>query len=47
MLTGHASLHASIEGLEHGASDYCLKPVELDELAEKLIIARNDACAMP
>ncbi len=43
MLTGHASLHASIEGLEDGASDYCLKPIELDELVERLIIAYNDA----
>lgn len=43
MLTGHASLHASIEGLEDGASDYCLKPIELGELVEKIIIAYNDA----
>lgn len=42
MLTGHASLHASIEGLEDGASDYCLKPIELDELVEKILIAYND-----
>lgn len=46
MLTGHASLHASIEGLEDGASDYCLKPIELGELVEKIIIAYNDARAM-
>lgn len=39
MLTGHASLLASVQGLEYGASDYCLKPIELDELVEKLIIA--------
>jgi DNA-binding response OmpR family regulator len=43
MLTGHASLQASMQGLEHGASDYCLKPIELDELVEKLIIAHKDA----
>lgn len=43
MLTGHASLHASIVGLEQGASDYCLKPIELGELVEKIIIAYNDA----
>jgi DNA-binding response OmpR family regulator len=47
MLTGHASLHASIEGLEDGASDYCLKPIELGELVERLIIAYNDARATP
>lgn len=45
MLTGHASLQASVQGLEHGASDYCLKPIELDELVEKLIIAYNEAAA--
>lgn len=43
MLTGHASLQASLQGLEHGASDYCLKPIEFDELVEKIIIAFNDA----
>ncbi|MCK7577515.1 MAG: response regulator [Chromatiales bacterium] len=43
MLTGHASMQASLQGLEHGASDYCLKPIEFDELVEKVIIAYNDA----
>jgi len=43
MLTGHASLQASMQGLEHGASDYCLKPIELEDLVEKLIIAHKDA----
>jgi DNA-binding response OmpR family regulator len=43
MLTGHASLQTGLQGLEHGASDYCLKPIELDELIEKLIIAYHDA----
>jgi DNA-binding response OmpR family regulator len=47
MLTGHASLQASVQGLEHGASDYCLKPIELDELVEKLIIAFNEAAGAP
>lgn len=46
MLTGHASLQASMQGLERGASDYCLKPIELDELVEKLIIAYNEAAGM-
>jgi DNA-binding response OmpR family regulator len=39
MLTGHASMQASVQGLEHGAADYCLKPIELDDLVEKLLIA--------
>jgi two-component system, OmpR family, response regulator len=43
MLTGHASMQASMQGLEQGASDYCLKPIELDELVEKLVIAHKDA----
>jgi two-component system, OmpR family, response regulator len=43
MLTGHASMQASLQGLEHGASDYCLKPIEFDELVEKVIIAYNEA----
>jgi len=43
MLTGHASMQASLQGLEHGASDYCLKPIEFEELVEKIIIAYNDA----
>lgn len=47
MLTGHASLQASVRGLEHGASDYCLKPIELDELVEKIIIAYKDADGLP
>ena len=46
MLTGHASMQASLQGMEHGASDYCLKPIELDELVEKIIIAYNDARGM-
>ena len=47
MLTGHASMQASLQGLEHGASDYCLKPIELDELVEKIIIAFHDAGGLP
>jgi len=43
MLTGHASMQASLQGLEHGASDYCLKPIELDVLIEKIIIAFHEA----
>jgi DNA-binding response OmpR family regulator len=47
MLTGHASLQASIQGLERGASDYCLKPIELDELVEKMIIACKEMDGLP
>lgn len=43
MLTGHASMQSSVRGLQFGASDYCLKPIELTELVEKIIIAHKDA----
>ncbi len=43
MLTAHASLQAGLQGIAQGASDYCLKPIELDELIEKLRIAVKDA----
>jgi DNA-binding response OmpR family regulator len=43
MLTGHASMRAGLQGMEYGATDYCLKPIELDELVEKLLIALREA----
>lgn len=39
LLTGHASLHTSLEGLEQGAADYCLKPIEIEELIERILVA--------
>ena len=36
MLTGHANLEASIEGMESGAFDYLLKPAQIDELLYKI-----------
>ncbi len=36
MLTGHASVEAAFEGLDKGAFDYLMKPVEIDELLFKL-----------
>ena len=36
MLTGHASVGAAIEGMELGAFDYLMKPVEFDELLYKI-----------
>jgi DNA-binding NtrC family response regulator len=35
LLTGHASLEVAIEGMEIGAFDYLMKPMELDELLYK------------
>lgn len=36
MLSGHANLEVAREGMEHGAFDYLMKPVDLDELLYKL-----------
>ena len=36
MLTGHASVEAAIDGMERGAFDYLMKPVEFDELLYKI-----------
>jgi DNA-binding NtrC family response regulator len=36
LLTGHANLEASLEGMKRGAFDYLLKPVNIDELVYKI-----------
>jgi DNA-binding NtrC family response regulator len=36
LLTGHASVETSIEGMKIGAFDYLLKPIKLEELMTKL-----------
>jgi DNA-binding NtrC family response regulator len=36
MLTGHASVEVAIEGMELGAFDYLMKPMDIDELFYKL-----------
>jgi DNA-binding NtrC family response regulator len=36
LLTGHASLETSLEGMQQGAFDYLLKPIKLEDLLEKL-----------
>jgi len=36
MLTGHASLEVAIEGMEAGAFDYLMKPINIDDLLYKL-----------
>ena len=45
ILTGHASINAGLVGMKKGAFDYCLKPVDFDELLEKIILAREKAAA--
>ena len=41
LLTGHASLETSIEGIKHGAFDYLLKPVKFEELLIKMKAAHE------
>lgn len=36
LLTGHASMEASLKGMKLGAFDYLLKPVNIDELVYKI-----------
>lgn len=36
MLTGHASLEMAMQGMESGAYDYLMKPMDLDELLYKI-----------
>ena len=36
LLTGHANMEASLEGMKIGAFDYLLKPVNIDELVYKI-----------
>ncbi len=35
MLTGHASMEAAIEGMQMGAFDYLMKPMDMDDLIYK------------
>jgi len=36
MLTGHANVEVAIQGMELGAFDYLMKPMDIDELLYKL-----------
>jgi DNA-binding NtrC family response regulator len=36
LLTGHANMEASLEGMRMGAFDYLLKPVKIDDLVYKI-----------
>jgi DNA-binding NtrC family response regulator len=39
MLTGHAKIDAAVRGIELGAYDYLLKPLEIEPLVEKIKMA--------
>jgi two-component system, OmpR family, response regulator VicR len=41
MLTGHATVESVIEGMKLGASDYLVKPCDIDELVAKVEEAKN------
>lgn len=35
MLTGHATVESAIEGLKSGATDYLMKPADIEEIMQK------------
>lgn len=35
MLTGHATVESAIDGLKSGATDYLMKPADIEEIIEK------------
>lgn len=35
MLTGHATVESAVDGLKSGATDYLMKPTDIDELINK------------
>ena len=39
ILTGNASLNTGIMSMKQGAFDFCLKPVDMQELFEKVLLA--------
>ena len=43
ILTGHASVQSGIAGMQSGAFDYCLKPIDIRELMEKVELAAEKA----
>jgi len=43
VLTGHASVKSGIDGMQRGAFDYCLKPIDVMELLEKVELAARKA----
>lgn len=47
LLTGHASVELGVQGMELGAFEYLLKPVELDELLDTVRRAAEEARDAP
>jgi len=44
MLTGHANMEVAIEGMDLGAFDYLMKPIDIDELLYKIQDAYKRKC---
>jgi DNA-binding NtrC family response regulator len=40
MLTGHATVESAIQGMRLGAFDYLMKPCNLEELINKVLLAK-------
>jgi two-component system OmpR family response regulator len=47
LLTGHASVELGVQGMELGAFEYLMKPVEFDELLDTIRRAALAATGMP
>jgi two-component system OmpR family response regulator len=47
LLTGHASVELGVQGMELGAFEYLMKPVELDELLDTIRRAAQDSHLVP
>ena len=39
MLTGHGTIESAVQGLKNGATDYLVKPSDIDDLASKALEA--------
>lgn len=44
MLTGHASMEVALEGMDLGAFDYLMKPIDIDELLYRIQDAYRRKC---
>jgi DNA-binding response OmpR family regulator len=42
LLTGHGSTKEGIEGMKAGAYDYLMKPVEINQMVDKICQARDE-----
>jgi len=47
LLTGHASVELGIQGMELGAFDYLMKPIDLDELLDAIRRAAQNMTIAP